>query len=151
MSYPGCASIFNYFSCLTAPCYYYLNQRYGQFTSPYYPSNYPNNKHCTWLIEAPRGYYIYLHFGSFDLEDCRNCGCDVVEVFDGSSSWSPMMKRACGRQSPCGMYSSGRYLFVKFSTDGSATDRGFSASYYAVSYNYGRASFFCKKKTYCLK
>ncbi|KAL9988076.1 hypothetical protein ACROYT_G002476 [Oculina patagonica] len=122
---------------INAPCSYYLNQRSGRFTSPNYPSHYPNYQHCTWLIEAPYGQYIYLHFGSFALERARNCVYDVVEIFDGNSRWSPMIKRACGRQSPCGMYSSGRFLFVQFSTDDSQTDRGFSATYYAVSYSIG--------------
>ncbi|KAL9987888.1 hypothetical protein ACROYT_G002266 [Oculina patagonica] len=120
-----------------APCTYYLNQRYGNFTSPNYPSHYPNNQHCTWLIEAPPGQNIYLHFGSFALEYHRNCQYDVVEVFNGNSGASPMIKRACGRQPPCGMYSSARFLFVKFTTDSSETDRGFSASYYAVSHSVG--------------
>ncbi|KAL9987887.1 hypothetical protein ACROYT_G002265 [Oculina patagonica] len=118
-----------------APCTYYLNQRYGRFTSPNYPSHYPNNQHCTWLIEAPPGQNIYLYFGSFALERQSYCRFDVVEVFNGNSGASPMIKRACGRQPPCGMYSSGRFLFVKFTTDFSGTDRGFSASYYALSHS----------------
>ncbi|KAL9987886.1 hypothetical protein ACROYT_G002264 [Oculina patagonica] len=119
------------------PCTYYLNQRYGNFTSPNYPSHYPDNQYCTWLIEAPTGQKIYLHFESFALEYHRNCQYDVVEVFNGNSGASPMIKRACGRQPPCGMYSSGRFLFVKFTTDFSGTDRGFSASYYALSHSVG--------------
>ena len=37
------------------------------------------------------------------------------------------------------MYSSGRFLFVQFSSDGSVTRRGFSATFSLVSYNYGNA------------
>lgn len=127
---------------MTGSCSYYLNHHYGNIKSPNYPSYYGNNEHCTWLIEAPRGYYIYLNFGSVDLERCYNCGCDVVKIFDGNSTMSPIIKRACGQQtSGCGMYSSGRFLFVQFSSDGSATRRGFSATFNVVSYNYGNARF----------
>ena len=125
---------------LTGSCSYYFYRHYGHFKSPNYPSNYGNNEHCTWLIEAPRGYYIYLNFGSIDLEGCYNCACDVVKIFDGNSAMSPMMKRACGQQTQgCGMYSSGRFLFVQFSSDGSARRSGFSATFNVVSYNYGNA------------
>lgn len=123
---------------LTGSCSYYLNRHNGHFKSPNYPSNYGNNEHCTWLIEVPRGYYIYLNFGLLDLERCSYCGCDVVTIFDGNSRTSPMIKRACDQQtSGCGMYSSGRFLFVEFSSDGSVTRRGFYATFYLVSYNYG--------------
>ena len=63
-----------------------------------------------------------------------------MTIFDGNSRMSPMIKRACGQQtSGCGMYSSGRFLFVEFSSDGSVTRRGFSATFSLVSYNYGNA------------
>ena len=51
---------------------------------------------------------------------------------------SPVVKRACGQQtSGCGMYSSGKFLFVQFSSDGSVRRPGFSATFNVVSYNYG--------------
>lgn len=55
---------------------------------------------------------------------------------------SPVIKRACGQQtSGCGMYSSGRFLFLQFSSDGSVRRPGFSAMFNVVSYNYGNAQF----------
>ena len=118
------------FLFLPGACSYYLNQRNGQFTSPGHPSPYSNNQHCTWLIEAPYGYYIYLQFGSFNLESC----CDWVQIFDGGSEYSSRIARKSGYQPPWGVCSSGRFLFVKFTTDGSVTQSGFSATYRVVSH-----------------
>jgi len=122
---------------LTGSCPYNISgQLNGRFTSPNYPWNYGRNERCSLLIEAPYGHYIYLQFRSFYLEYGRaHCPYDYVEVFDGSSAWSYKITRACGqrRQAPCEIYSSGRFLFVKFSSDSSGQYPGFSAYYYAVS------------------
>ena len=106
-------------------------QRNGRFTSPNYPSNYGNNAYCTLLIQAPAGLNIYVRFGSFDLER----GCDFVEIFDGYSAGSPIIIRASGRQALSDIKSSGKFLFVRFRSDGSITRSGFSATYNAVSYS----------------
>ena len=116
------------FFFLPGACSYYLNQRNGRFTSPGYPNAYPDDQHCTWLIEAPYGYYIYLQFGSFYLERRY----DWVEIFDGSSASSTRIKRESDRQPSWGVCSSGRFLFVKFTSDGSVSHSGFSATYRVV-------------------
>lgn len=108
----------------------------GRFTSPNYPSLYGNGDRCSLLIEAPHGHHIYLQFRSFSLEyGGAHCSYDYVEIFDGNSILSFKITRACGPQqnAPCGIYSSGRFLYVKFSSDGSVRYPGFSAYYYALS------------------
>lgn len=117
-----------FFFLLPGSCSYYLNRRNGRFTSPGYPNHYSNRQHCTWLIEVPYGLYIYLQFGLFRLES----NWDWVQIFDGSSAYSPTIARQDGYQQPWGVCSSGRFLFVQFTTDGSVTDSGFSATYQAV-------------------
>ena len=125
-----CGRIMSFYIFLSGACSYYLYQRNGRFTSPGFPYRYSNNQHCTWSIEAPYGYYINLQFGSFKLES----GYDWVEIFDGSSAYSTRIKRESGYQPSWGVCSSGRFLFVKFTTDSSATYSGFSATYQAVSH-----------------
>ena len=46
------------------------------FSSPNYPSNYPNNLDVTWEITASPGYAIKLTFNPFYTETC----CDYVQV-----------------------------------------------------------------------
>ena len=118
----------SFYIFLSGACSYYLYQRNGRFTSPGFPYRYSNNQHCTWSIEAPYGYYINLQFGSFNLES----GYDWVEIFDGSSAYTTRIKRESGNQSSWGVCSSGRFLFVKFTTDSIVTRQGFSATYRVV-------------------
>lgn len=117
---------------LPGTCPYYLNlPTGGRFTSPNYPSNYGNNDYCTLLIEAPPGQYIYLKFVSFNLESRY----DFVEIFDGSWVGSRRIVKASGTQAPQDIYSSGRFLFARFRSDGSFVRRGFLATYHGVSYS----------------
>lgn len=119
----------------TGSCYYHLNQPSGSFASPNHPGCYPVDKYCTWLIEVPLGQYIYLHFLSFHLEyGSAFCPWDFVEIFDGHAVHSSSkIIRACGQLAPWTVYSSGRFLLVKFYSDGIIMMPGFSANYQAVS------------------
>lgn len=40
----------------------------GEFHSPNYPSNYPENINCTWLIVGSKNKKVQLTFESFDFE-----------------------------------------------------------------------------------
>lgn len=58
-----------------------LKNTSGWFSSPGFPSNYPNNVECAWTIPIPPGSKIYLTFLEFDVEECgASCSCDYVEV-----------------------------------------------------------------------
>ncbi|KAL9987825.1 hypothetical protein ACROYT_G002193 [Oculina patagonica] len=118
-------------------CYHHLNQPSGYFASPHHPGCYPNDKYCTWLIEAPFGQYIYLYFFSFHLEyGTASCPWDFVEIFDGNSIYSHKIIRACGQLAPWEVYSSGRFLLVQFFSDDIIMMPGFSATYQATPYHH---------------
>ena len=128
-----CLGIFKF--SLTGQCFYHLNKSWGNFESPGKPGCYPNNKYCTWLLEAPVGQYIDLRFNSFHLEyGNSNCPWDYVEVLDGNSLHSPILVKACGQLPWWRLYSSGRFLMVQFHSDGIIGMPGFSA-YYQASHN----------------
>jgi len=58
-----------------------LTNMSGWFSTPNFPSNYPDNTQCSWNISIPAGYKIYLTFLEFELEECgSSCTCDYVEV-----------------------------------------------------------------------
>lgn len=58
-----------------------LTNTSGWFSSPGFPSSYPNNVECAWTIPIPPGLKIYLTFLEFDVEECgASCSCDYVEV-----------------------------------------------------------------------
>ena len=86
-----------------------------------------------WLIEAPAGNYIELYLYTFNLEyGGSNCPYDYLEIYDGRTSSSPLITRLCGSLPYTYMYSSGRFLFVRFRSDGSVRMPGFAAGCYAT-------------------
>ena len=65
----------------------------GTFTSPNWPSNYPNNALCQWTIKVASGNTITLDFVDFELERASPVyGCagrDFVAIVDGDDSYGP--------------------------------------------------------------
>ena len=100
----------------------------GVISSPNYPQNYGNNADCSWKITAPSGYeFVVLRFDSYKTE---SCSFDYVEVRNGDSPTSPLVKKVCGtRNSPLRVISNGPSMFVRFRSDGSVNYKGFRAVY----------------------
>jgi len=53
---------------VTDACGGYIDGTNGTITSPFYPSIYPPNKNCVWLIVAPPQHRITITFSHFDVE-----------------------------------------------------------------------------------
>ena len=104
----------------------------GTLRSPSYPSNYPNNMMCTWRITAPSGSRLRLTFNYFTLESSPCSTRDYLEVRDGSSSTSTRKGTYCGTYAP-NIFSSGRYLWIRFRSDSSLSYKGFDARYTIVT------------------
>ena len=103
--------------------------------SPNYPDSYPNNIDCIWRITVPSGKRAKLTFTQMVLEvSSSSCNADYVELGSGHYSYIGWIGRYCGSFPPSAQYSSGRYMWVKFHSDGSATKAGFSAIFEAVDY-----------------
>ena len=107
----------------------------GSFSSPNYPSNYPNSRTCRWIIGVQDGHRVQLTFQTFLLETCvipSVCTCDHVEIRDGSDGSSPSLGRFCSDNKPSPIQSSGRFLWIEFESDLTTNEKGFSATYVAV-------------------
>ena len=104
----------------------------GSFSSPNYPSDYPNSETCRWIISVPQGYRIRLDFTTFILETCSSCLCDHVIIRDGSADNSLKLGEFCGNNRPPPTFSSGRDMWVEFDSDQIFTERGFLATYTAI-------------------
>ena len=90
---------------------------------------------CTWLIEAPFGYHVYLYFYHFSLEYGGSyCPYDFLEIRDGNTLSSPLITKVCGSLGYFYVYSSGRFLLLRFRTDGSVQGAGFAVYYSTLSY-----------------
>ncbi len=105
----------------------------GSIYSPGYPNNYGNNENCQWIIKAPYGERILIYFTTFDLEDHSQCSFDSVNIFDGQNSNASLLSKRCGSSLPQPVNSSGRYIYMQFTSDGSVTKKGFVAHYRTLS------------------
>lgn len=105
----------------------------GRLFSPLYPQTYPNDMMCTWKINVPEGHYVRLRITSFDLG--FSCRGTALKIHDGQSSSGNLLKSFCGRTFDRSVFSSGRYLWVRFQSpkDGYVYGTGFNAVFEAVT------------------
>ncbi|KTF87440.1 hypothetical protein cypCar_00025640 [Cyprinus carpio] len=101
----------------------------GQIRTPLHPDPYPHNKVCEWVINQPEGYVVTLSFLTFDVEGSSTCAFDYVEVRDGPSADSPLIGRYCGINMPPMLESTQRSMFIRFKTDSSVSNHGFTAEF----------------------
>ncbi|XP_013889459.1 deleted in malignant brain tumors 1 protein [Austrofundulus limnaeus] len=110
----------------SAGCGGYLYSSSDSFSSPNYPSHYPNNAYCTWYIR-PNRQIIELEFFNVNTE----CSFDYISVYDGSSTGSRLLGSSCSANRIV-FYSTSQYLTVTFRSDFSVTGTGFYATYRIV-------------------
>ncbi|KAJ6656062.1 hypothetical protein lerEdw1_004468 [Lerista edwardsae] len=102
----------------------------GKFTTPYHPGHYPPSVDCQWDIEVPRDKNVKVRFNEFFLVeeggDITSCPKDYVEVNNA---------RYCGQRDRFVVSSQTNKITVRFHSDHSLVDTGFSAEY--LSYDSG--------------
>ncbi|KFU86590.1 CUB domain-containing protein 2, partial [Chaetura pelagica] len=105
----------------------------GNFTSPRYPSFYPNNLKCQWSIQLPLGYRVKVFFLDMELEGRNSltgsCDYDHLAAFDGGNENGSLLGRWCGWESPAPITSHHNQLLLVLHTDRNTAKRGFSIAY----------------------
>ncbi|XP_068129829.1 embryonic protein UVS.2-like, partial [Hyperolius riggenbachi] len=113
-------------------CANLLNQDSGVFTSANYPSPYPNNVNCVWLIRTPTG-QVSLNFVAFNLQSSPGCTSDYIKIYDGpTKSYPVLLDKACDSSTFPQIIASTNQMLVEFVTDSDSTDVGFKATYDSV-------------------
>lgn len=51
-----------------------------------FPGSYSNNAKCHWIIHAPPGKLVHLHFHNFSLEESQLCMNDRLRIADGTGA-----------------------------------------------------------------
>ncbi|KAM5138222.1 embryonic protein UVS.2-like [Mantella aurantiaca] len=87
------------------------------FSTPNYPSAYPPNMDCSWVISAPSGLIVSLNMTDFYVEYARNCLYDYIAVYDGPMITSPLMGKYCGTTIPPILTSTSNTLLIQFHSD----------------------------------
>ncbi|KFQ55457.1 Suppressor of tumorigenicity 14 protein, partial [Nestor notabilis] len=96
----------------------------GTFTTPYYPAHYPPAMDCVWNIEVPSRKNVKVRFNMFFVLEpgipVSSCTKDYVQINS---------TRYCGERSQFVVASTTGRIEVRFHSDQSYTDTGFSAEY----------------------
>lgn len=91
---------------------------------------YSDNMDCHWsLSSSARLELVFLRFNT-------EPSYDVVHVYNGESSSSPVIGRFSGSSLPSPVTSSSSKLFVRFTSDGSHTYQGFRARFRGTMHFY---------------
>ncbi|XP_056401096.1 embryonic protein UVS.2-like [Hyla sarda] len=113
-------------------CANLLNKNSGSLTSANYPSAYPNNANCVWLIRTP-SQQVALNFVAFDVQSSPNCMSDYIRIYNGPTKNYPLLlDRTCGTGLIPPIIGSTNQLLIEFSSDSSVTGVGFNAVYSTV-------------------
>nr|XP_054752702.1 extracellular serine proteinase-like [Lytechinus pictus] len=102
----------------------------GIISSPNYPSSYPNDEKCSYLVmAADEEKIINLSFTYFSLEFHSSCDYDSLTVYDGASPSDHVLGKLCGTTLPGDLTSTGPNMLLVFESDFIITGGGFSANY----------------------
>ena len=125
------------FFCFAVCPHLILSETSGVITSPNFPLIYPENQTCSWQIIARKGKRVKLVIQSLEIQYCRACSCDYLEIENASfADGTPNKKRECGVFfGNITYYSQQDRLRVLFVSDSSQRARGFTAVYTQVPYN----------------
>ncbi|XP_073985355.1 cubilin-like isoform X1 [Rhodnius prolixus] len=102
---------------------------HGILTSPGSPGPYPHNADCEWHLIAPEGKRIQISFFSLDIEIHANCSSDFLEILDGPSLISPLLKKLCNKTQPAPILTSSNAATIHFHSDNTGSGKGFQITY----------------------
>lgn len=113
-------------------CEFQYTSNHGSIQSPLYPSFYPEDILCTWVISVEKPSRIRLTFGTeFDLENGEQCTYDFLSIRDGANVVDKEIGRYCGQHTPETILSSTSSLHITFRSDKSGVGKGFLLAWVA--------------------
>uniref|UniRef100_A0A8C3SYZ9 Seizure related 6 homolog n=1 Tax=Chelydra serpentina TaxID=8475 RepID=A0A8C3SYZ9_CHESE len=105
------------------------NATIGRIISPGFPGNYSNNLTCHWLLEAPEGQRLHLHFEKISLAEDD----DRLIIRNGNNIEAPPVYDSYEVEYlPIeGLLSTARHFFLELTTDSSGASAGVALRYEA--------------------
>ncbi|KAM7399863.1 hypothetical protein PAMP_019104 [Pampus punctatissimus] len=117
--------------CLAACGGLIRNVTIGRIVSPGFPSNYSNNLTCHWLLEAPEGQRLHIHFEKVALaEDDDRLLIRNGNSIDAAALYDSYEVEYLPNE---GLLSSSRHLFIELTTDATGTSTGMAIRYQAFA------------------
>ncbi|KAI9562416.1 hypothetical protein GHT06_013386 [Daphnia sinensis] len=99
---------------------------FGTFTSPNYPSSYPENANICWLITDASS--ITLQFNNFETE----AGKDTLKIYLGATTSSELFADLSGSYIPNAITKYTESMLLVFTSDSANSYAGFSITYQIV-------------------
>uniref|UniRef100_A0A4W6FUJ7 ST14 transmembrane serine protease matriptase b n=1 Tax=Lates calcarifer TaxID=8187 RepID=A0A4W6FUJ7_LATCA len=123
-NFPGFRANYSQIPVTEQKCGGTLTGNKGSLSSPFFPSNYPPKTTCVWNIEVPKEKFVKIQFNKFFLgNESKECPNDYVGVDN---------QRLCGRRLKSTVITSqSNEMTIKFNSDSSYVDQGFTAQYEA--------------------
>ncbi|XP_005750412.1 seizure protein 6 homolog isoform X2 [Pundamilia nyererei] len=117
--------------CLAACGGLVRNITVGRIVSPGFPSNYSNNLTCHWLLEAPEGQRLHIHFEKVALAEDD----DRLLIKNGNSINAAVLYDSYEVEylPNEGLLSTSRQLFIELTTDATGTSTGIAIRYQAFA------------------
>lgn len=106
-----------------------FNNTYKTFEDGSKFSLYWNDTDCDWLIAPDSAEHVYLTFNSFATE----AGHDILSIYDGEDASAPLIGQYSGHDTPPMITSTGNRLYLRFITDSSTQDQGWTVTYSTVT------------------
>jgi len=119
-----------------------LSGETGRLFSPLYPQTFPRNMKCTWMITVPEGNFVKLRITSLFFAYICKKGTNL-QIRDGQSSSSNLLKTFCGQDFESSVFSSGRHLWVRFQSSDSSFQYGTGFNAFFEMVNQLPAPFSC--------
>ncbi|XP_073326919.1 suppressor of tumorigenicity 14 protein homolog [Pagrus major] len=121
-NFPGFRANYSQMAATEQKCGGTLSGDKGSFSSPFFPSNYPPKTTCVWKVETTKEKFVKVQFSKFQLGNNSNqCSKDYVDI-NG--------QRLCGRKPESTVVTSrSNVMTIKFNSDSSYVDQGFTAEY----------------------
>uniref|UniRef100_A0A8C8BEW9 Cubilin n=1 Tax=Otus sunia TaxID=257818 RepID=A0A8C8BEW9_9STRI len=101
----------------------------GVIMSPFWPNPYINNRQCIYVIRQPEDEKIYLNFTHMELTNHTGCSSNYIEVRDGDSEMSSLIRKFCHSAVMSQITSTSNSLWIKFKSDASVQRASFRAIY----------------------
>ncbi|XP_062245630.1 ovochymase-2 [Platichthys flesus] len=100
--------------------------------TPNYPESYSDDCVVRWVVYAPRGHVVKVHFTDVELEESDRCLYDSLTVL-ADVERTEEIAVLCGRTVPPPVLSFHNVMVLQFSSDSSITHRGFRATLSFIS------------------
>ena len=114
----------------TTDCFSIVMEPNGHINTSGFPdSPYAANSTCTWIIFLPAYTSIELKFDELDIENSPDCSKDRVTILNGKEGNSLSLGNYCGNKLPVTIKSSTEIVTIKFISDDTVNNEGFSLRY----------------------